>query len=591
MKLRDTLTLIIILIVFPRTLSADSDLIRNIVVAGNEMFTEKQIRRLMQTRIGTDYDEEMLNQDLDRIIAFYRRNGLRFARIDEEQLLIKKFSDGVYLRIPIDEGKIGKITVEGNTRTKDHVLLQELLFAVGSTYTEGDELESERILRRKPYLGEAEITATWDAETQLVRIRVEVIDLWTFIPALDLPAFNKNSSNLLIMLSDSNLFGSGDKGRIRYQLIREDGEATRRLLSSRYKMLRLFGSHWEFDGLYTQKREGNSWEVTLGRPQYSLQTRWSADFSISEAVDRLRWYEHGEKTDTFERSMQMHSGRLTRFFGDRHKQTQVALWVSSLRSNFSLIEKFGPSDVNFENRDIQMIGISLGRRRADFVRTRFLNRMGRVEDIEIGFGYGASIGYASPWYGSDRSQTNLNLLFSLSQAYNDQLFLNARTGLTARFAEQLEDSLLNARVKMIRKGWFHQTLAVRVSTVMGFDLGGRSQVILGGLNGLRGYATREFSGEKVLSLNVESRTIFGGRLFDKLESLIVLGSVIFADMGYIWNGEEFNLREPKRSVGFGLRFSLPRLTDSRVYRLDLAYPLDNPEGSSFVVTYGIGNVF
>lgn len=579
--------------VFPRLLHADSELIRNIVLVGNEAYDENQISNVMHSKIGEDYDAEILNQDLEQISAFYQQNGFQFARIDGEQVTIKRFSDGVYLRILIDEGKIGKISVTGNTRTNDHVIQRELLFQVGDTYTVEDELESERILRRKPYLGKAEIVASRDPDTQLVWVQVEVADLWSFIPALDLPAFNKDSSNLLLMLSDSNLFGSGNRGRIRYQLIREEGEEPRSLIRSRYTASRMVDSYWEFDGQFTQKREGDSWQVRLQRPQYSLKTRWSADFTLAESIDEIRWYENGEKTDTYTRSLQSHSARATHYFGSRHKKTQVSLWASSQKSNYNPIEKLAPSNANFENRNIKIVGITLGRRHVDFIRTRFLNQMGRVEDFEVGYRYGASVGHASPLYDSDRSQTNLSVRLALSQAHNDLLFLNAHTELATRLTEEFGDSVLSAKIKTTCKDLLYQTLVAQISTVMGFDLDGRRQVILGGTSGLRGYSSWAFSGEKKMLLNLESRTIFRGGIFKKVESLIVLGSAIFADVGYVWNGAAFNPQGPKRSIGFGLRFSLPKLTESRVYRLDLAYPLDLTGKFSLtpVITYGIGHVF
>ena len=567
---------------------ADAPRIRNVVLAGNEVFSNDQIQDVMQIRVGQAYNEDLLKQDFERITTFYEKHGFRFARIDEELLFIKELSDGVYIRIHIDEGEIGKITVKGNRRTREHVIIRELLFQVGDIYTWDDELESERILRRKRYLGSVEILATRDLETSLVWIQVEVTDLWTFFPALDLPAFSNNNSSFLISLSDSNLLGSGDRARLRYQVIRENGEEPRRLITSRYKASRLFESHWEFDGIYTQKQEGNSWEVKLQRPLYSLQTRWSADFTVAESLDEVHWYEHGKKTDTFERSMANHSGRIIRSFGDRHQQTQVALWIVSQQPNFKEIKKFAPSGVNFENNNMEMIGVSLGHNEADFIRTRFLNQMGRVEDIGVGYGYDASIGHASPLYGSDRSETTLRLSFNLSQAFHNLLFVTTRSDFATHLTKrQLEESVFSANIKVIRKNLFHQTLAAQISTVMGFGLDGKSQVLLGGENGLRGYATRQFSGEKMIRVNIESRAIFWQH------PLLVVGSVLFADVGYVWNGEVFNLGKPKRSVGFGLRFSLPKLGRSQAYRLDLAYPLDSPEASLSkpVLTYAIGHVF
>ena len=544
----------------------------------------------MQSQVGDDYDPNLLHQDFEWIANFYQVHGFQFARVDPERLVVLEFTDGVYLRIYIDEGRIGRITVKGNTRTRTDVIRSELLFEVGDVYIEDDELESERILRRKPYLGSAEILATRDSGTNLILIEVEVTDLWTFFPALDVPAFSKDKTGFLVALSDSNVLGSGDSGRLRYQQIREEGEDPRHLISGLYRVFRLFDSHWEFDGVYTQKREGVSWEAGLKRPLYSLQTRWSADFTASESVDEVRWYEHGVKTAVFNQSKQSESGQIIRSFGNRRRQTQLTLWMVSERANFNEIERLPASTAGFQDRNTRMIGVSLGHRKVDFIRTRFLNKMGRVEDIGVGYGYGVSIGRASPFYGADRRETRVNLFLNASQAYRDLLFFNGRTGVTTRFVvgEEEEDSAFLATLKIVRKNLFlRQTLAARISTEMQFGLEGEQQVLLGGNSGLRGYDPRQFSGTKRIRLNIESRTIFWEH------SLVVVGSALFADIGYIWEGDTSDIGTPKRSVGFGLRLGLPKLSGSRVYRADFAYPLDGPEKPSLVpvFTYAIGHAF
>ena len=60
----------------------------------------------------------MKNEISSEQVKFYQDNGYRFARIDRNTLFTKHFSEGVYLRIHIDEGKIGGIIVTGNSRTK-----------------------------------------------------------------------------------------------------------------------------------------------------------------------------------------------------------------------------------------------------------------------------------------------------------------------------------------------------------------------------------------------------------------------------------------------------------------------------------------
>ena len=579
---------------------ANHQAVRKIILRGNEAFSDEQLRQGMRTEVGEIYDEDLLAGDFKRIIRFYRKNGFSFARIDEKRLLKKGFADGVYLHIYIDEGRIGELTVEGNSRTRDHVILRELLFKTGDIYTVEDELESERILRRKPYLGDAEIDAAWDADTSTVEIRVIVTDLWSVIPALDIPAFSKDSSDFLVQVVDSNMFGTGNRAQFRYQRISEAKVPTRSLIRTRYTDPRLFKSHWEFDGFYTQQRVGDSWQVSLQRPQYTLKTRWSAAFMASEHIDSKHWYEHGTPADEYDRSRQRSTGQITRFIGDRHKQLQLSAWGLSERSKFTPLNispgtTWGETKSRFapQDRDIKILGVSIGRREIDFVRTRYVNQMGRVEDIAVGYGYSMSIGYGSPFYGSDRSETVLNWLFSSSLAHQDSLFLNTHADYTTRLSNEPRDSVLNGKIKLVRKNLLYQTLAAQLSTVFEFGLEGESQVILDEENGMRGYSPYAFNGEKMIILNIESRTIFSGGIFEKLESLVVIGSAIFLDLGYIWSGDELVLSEPKRSVGAGLRFSIPRLSGSRVYRFDLAYPLDSLEASSRspVVTYGIGHLF
>ena len=607
---------------------ANHQAVRKIILRGNEAFSDEQLRQGMRTEVGEIYDEDLLAGDFKRIIRFYRKNGFSFARIDEKRLLKKGFADGVYLHIYIDEGRIGELTVEGNSRTRDHVILRELLFKTGDVYTVEDELESERILRRKPYLGDAEIDAAWDAETSTVEIRVIVTDLWSVIPALDIPAFSKDSSDFLVQVVDSNMFGTGNQAQFRYQRISKTGETTRSLIRTRYMDPRLFSTHWEFDGYYTQQRVGDSWQVSLQRPQYTLKTRWSAAFKASEHVDLKSRYKHGRATHTFDRSVEGSSAQITRFFGDRHRQTQLSVWGKAQRSKFTMrsyvpdttwaeikrdnsmfvpletssvpksrttLAKVKGTELKFtpEDRDIKILGISIGRREIDFVRTRYVNQMGRVEDIAVGYGYSMSIGYGSPLYGSERSETVLNWLFSVSLAHQDLLFLNTQADYTTRFSKEPRESVFNGKIKLVRKNLLYQTLAAQLSTVFEFGLEGESQVILDEENGMRGYSPYAFNGEKLIILNIESRTIFSGSIFEKLESLMVIGAAVFLDLGYVWSGNELALSEPKRSIGAGLRFSIPRLSGSRVYRFDLAYPLDSPEASSRspVVTYGIGHLF
>ena len=81
--------------------------IHRIVLTGNQILTDNEIRDVMQTRVGQTFDPIQLKQDFDQIINRFHAQGYHFAQIDEGRLLIKQFDRGLYLHIHIDEGTIG----------------------------------------------------------------------------------------------------------------------------------------------------------------------------------------------------------------------------------------------------------------------------------------------------------------------------------------------------------------------------------------------------------------------------------------------------------------------------------------------------
>ena len=199
-------------------LGDESNTVRSLVIKGNDSFSEQQIRALMRTDVWSVYDEAVLAADFEAIISFYKEKGYRFARVVEAQNYVKKFEDGVYLGFEIDEGIIGKITVSGNTHTRENVILQELLFQEGDVYIEADKAESERILRQKTYIGSANIIPQWNVSLETVTLHVNITDLWSLKAAFDpLPLLNPEGGKFLLAGKDYNLLGSGHFMQFSYE--------------------------------------------------------------------------------------------------------------------------------------------------------------------------------------------------------------------------------------------------------------------------------------------------------------------------------------------------------------------------------------
>ena len=627
------------------SLADKASVVRSLIIKGNNSFSEQQIRALMRTDVWSVYDASVLEADFEAITDFYKRNGYQFARIVTAQNYVKKFEDGVYLGFEIDEGIIGNITVSGNTQTREHVVLRELLFQEGDVYIEADKAESERILRRKAYIGSVKIEPRWNAKSKSVAIHVTITDLWSLKGAFDpLPAINPEGGKFLLKAEDFNLLGSGHFAQFRYEGVIEQDEETQHLIHSRYQIPRLLNSHWSFDGEFTQRLKGSTWTsflerpqytFILQRPQYTLKSRWSAALLVSEQNHRKRWYEKSVKTDIFEQNLQTVRGVIHRYFGDRHRQNYAGLWVESIRLRNERIETFGESEAAPVDRDVKSVGITVGRKRVAYHKTRFLTKMGQEEDFVSGSQYAFSIGYASPLYGSDGSESHARFTGESAWIRGDHLLSTTVINLSTNFTTRIERSKVELQtawyyidvfnagndIYTVDKGYrkngffdFHQTVVAQFATEMQFGWSGEDQVYLGSDTGLRGYNPQQFDGEKMMLLRLESRTLCGGTLFSKIDEGLgtvvtfilkpfikrpvkvglVLSATAFADVGYIWNGKRsFNLSKPKSSVGFGLRGSFSRLSGPSIFRLGLAFPLNLPFATGLKprLFYGFNQTF
>ena len=605
--------------------------IKSIVLSGNQSFNQEQILQLMDVKIGEIYDEDSIKNDTDRITKFYRNKGYLYVRVVESPNII---NDEVFIRLIIDEGKIRSFTLTGNTKTKENVILRELLFQKNDVYIEADRKESERILRQKPYIGAAKIESEWNEDLQGVVVHVTVTEFFSLTGAID-PGINNQTGYFLVQMKETNLFGSGQGSQIRYERTSEVGEKTRGFVTMKYRIPRLFDSHLNFDGQYIQNKEGDSWSVLLERPQYSLKSRWSAQLGISELINQVRWYEDGMRTDTFEQTRNKASGKLLRYMGDRHHQNFMGVWFDSIRSNYYSIESVSQSIASPMNNDIKRVGIILGRRNIGFHKTRFLKGMGGDEDFVTGSVYNLSVGYSSPLYGSERTETYTSLSFNSGWESKDRLFATALIGFKTGFTNQIEHSVIQSGcafyfrdvfntgdIYRVDKGFrknglidFHQTIVAQFKSVLQYGWRGESQVLLGADNGLRGYALREFSGEKMMLLSIESRTLCGGSIFNSINNgltkfatfiakpfvknrTIDLGLIMnltsFIDVGYIWDSDNpFNVQDVKRGVGFGLRGSVAKVSDAGIFRFEVAFPLDPTPPDSFKphLLYGIERAF
>lgn len=118
--------------------------IKNIFIEGNDTYPDRRILRLMKTKRGWLFNagilkDEVLKEDIERIKAFYHREGFADVIVDHEVKTAGK-KPFLYITIKIQEGKkylVGNVSIQGNKDIVNKDILERLKECVpGKVFSE-----------------------------------------------------------------------------------------------------------------------------------------------------------------------------------------------------------------------------------------------------------------------------------------------------------------------------------------------------------------------------------------------------------------------------------------------------------------------
>ena len=121
--------------------------VSEVAVDGNKIFTVEQLRPGLSLYAGDRYSVSKIRADEKMIGDYYGSRGYADARVDTS--IIPTGPDSVKVLYRITEGDlshIGKVNIQGNTKTQDKVIRRELSFSPG------DEFNTVRIANSKKRL-------------------------------------------------------------------------------------------------------------------------------------------------------------------------------------------------------------------------------------------------------------------------------------------------------------------------------------------------------------------------------------------------------------------------------------------------------
>lgn len=133
--------------------------IRQILVEGNQAFSDKRIRKALKTkparwfRSGV-YSEPVLEEDLERVRAFYRKNGYQDVDVSEE-VYRDPSGRGLIVHLKIVEGlqhRVGHVSIAGTVLFPEREVRQVITLKSGAVYSTEALQEDLRLI--KQYYGD-----------------------------------------------------------------------------------------------------------------------------------------------------------------------------------------------------------------------------------------------------------------------------------------------------------------------------------------------------------------------------------------------------------------------------------------------------
>jgi hypothetical protein len=598
----------------------------SITPIGFRLFRDEFLR-LVAPLPGQPYDPVLLRKVLDATVKIYRDAGYRFASLREPA--ITEFEDGYYVRVRIDEGRVGEITVTGLRRTREDVITRQLLLVPGELYIEEDRVESERILRERAYVGDVTVTPALNETTGEIDIVVDVRDLWSLVPKARLvggvadPTWRdvlNGDVGLQVTLEDANLSGTGQDWFFSFRREQPDiaHEANgippfRNRIGVRVFDPNAFQSRWQIAAAYEQQArpDVDAWALLLRRPLYSLRSKWSFEFLARERGEITEFQRDGVLLREWERRVKSQFAATTFVSGPPDRQMQYTFWVSHKAEDYELsysdaalpiVEDTGFFSTRNTSRRYTVSpeavplltealgGVRLTYQRLRYIKARNVDRLGRTEDIGLGNTLTVSLGGGLRSLGNDRDEARPTVAYAYARRLGEhglmQLSLGARTPYVLRNGRDgsrgLQNVVVTGAARGMIRGGDSRAIVWRVQAESLSRNARDRNLLLDRRNGVRGYSRRSFDGKHRLVVNVEGRQVVWEH------SYVVTQAVVFADHGYAW-WDDFDAADARSTVGTGLRLGLQRLASPAV-RVDLAYPIDGAP-PQWKWSFGTGQYF
>lgn len=187
--------------------------IKEINIEGNTVVSVEEMREVMILREGQIFCHKILKNDLDRISQLYKDRGYLLINIKEVN-----FDEEGRLWIKISEGKLEKIVIEGNDKTKERVIIREMSIEPGDLFNFEKAKKSLQNVYNLGYFEDVSMKLEPGTEEDSVVLVIKVIEKSTGKFGIGAGYNSEEGLMGFVSIEENNLFGGGQKVEAKLEL-------------------------------------------------------------------------------------------------------------------------------------------------------------------------------------------------------------------------------------------------------------------------------------------------------------------------------------------------------------------------------------
>lgn len=461
-----------------------------------------------------------------------------------------------------------------HVETRPNVIRRELLLAIGDPYDDDLVAESERNLRALGIFRDVVILRV-DTDTGVVLV-VRTADAWTTTLGIGV-ATSGSQSILDLSVQEGNLLGTRTVALVSYR-----NDPDRSAIAAGFDTPRAIGDRVGVGASIVDRSDGRAGSASLRLPFLSLSARSGGALNAAVFRGRVLQFRDGRIADSLWReSALLRADGAVALRGDPRGYIRLGVLAQWLRDDL----------VPLEARDLiprtrtAAAGPYLSIRAPRFIRAGNIERIGRVEDVDLGAWVNATLLAAPRAWGYARNGLGASLgaggAIRLPGGF-------ARASLRAsalQTADGTDTATVHAGVTAVSQRGEKHLVVMHASGGLQHDPVPGTEFDLGLGAGLRAFPSHAFTGDRYYILAAEYRYLVFPRAF----GLVGIGAAAFGGRAGAW--DRGNPSRAGTEIGVGLRLASIREAGG-IWRLDVSRRLPGAGfAAGWVASLGRGFVF